>query len=163
MTITAHCKARTLNAGTGNMAVDRKVAALISMVDMILGPVRDTISGGERSFVCSFNIRNISRIARPTVMNGKTCVLSKFIGIPLKLQAPKAAVVALAKTRVPIKANNDCIIHPYAAKTPITIPNLIKFVFEYSFKIRFTLAVEKVRNKYDEDDCPFALVRRSTS
>lgn len=145
------------------MAVVRKAAEFISIADTILGPVRNKISGGVRLLVCEFNKRNISRNARPTVINGNTCVLSRFIGSPIKLQTPKAAAAVLARTRVPMKANADWIIQQYIATTPISIQNLIMFVLEYSFRISFTFSVENVKYKNGEAELFLAWFRRSTS
>lgn len=145
--ITEHCNAKTLSAGTGRMAVVSKAAELISITDIMLGPVLASISGGVRCLVCWFNKRNISRKERPTVTNGRMCVLSKFIGRPIILQTPNAAAAVLASTSVPMNAKADWIIQPYTATTPITTPNLIISVLEYCFRILFTFAVENVTNK----------------
>lgn len=130
------------------MAAAAKAAELIKAEEIIFGPVRCSTSEGVRfrsAWVDS--MRNISLMARPTVMKGNTCVLSRFIGRPIRLQTPRAAVAELANTITPNTAIPDWATQLYKATTANTIPSLIKSVLECSLSIMFKLAVENVWNK----------------
>lgn len=91
-------------------------------------------------------------MAKPTLTNGRTWILRRFIGIPRRLQTPKPAADELARTRTPKVAMPDCTSHPKAAAIPKTIPIFTRLFLEYSAKIRFKVAVENVSKRYDDDD-----------
>lgn len=88
------------------MAAATNAPEFMRAAEIILGPVLCNISAGKSFRVLVDKMRNISLMASPTVINGNTWVLNRFMGRPMRLQTPRAAAVELAKTRTPITNNN---------------------------------------------------------
>lgn len=129
------------------MVAAKKAAQFKPAELMIVGPVLCIISAVAKFLVCDDKTKNMSLRDKPTVMKGKTCVLSRFIGKPIRLQTPKAAAEDADNITTPSPAKLECTIQPYITPTARTTPILIISVLECSLRILFRFAVEKEVNE----------------